>query len=178
MAERITVARPYADAAFALAREQDALAPWNEALRLAETIATDAQMADALANPKLNAAEKSALFLTVTGDRLGGETRNFIRILVDADRIELLPEIRQLFETLRNEAEGVARTTIETAQPLNDAQLADLTKALAKRFGKRIEASTAVVPELIGGARITVGDAVIDGSVRGKLDAMRNALIA
>ena len=102
MAERITVARPYADAAFALAREQDALAPWSEALRLAATIVTDPQMAAALANPKLDAAEKSALFLTVTGDRIAGEARNFIRVLVDADRIELLPEIRELFETLRN----------------------------------------------------------------------------
>ena len=178
MAERITVARPYADAAFALAREQDALAPWTEALRLAESIATDPQMADALANPKLNAAEKSALFLSVTGDRLGGETRNFIRILVDADRIELLPEIRQLFETLRNEAEGIAQARIESAQPLTDAQFDELTSALAKRFGKRIEATTSVVPELIGGARIAIGDTVIDGSVRGKLEAMRHALTA
>ena len=178
MAERITVARPYADAAFALARENNALAPWNEILRLAETIATDPQMANALAHPKLSAAEKGALFLSVAGDRLSGDARNFVRVLVDADRIELLPEIRQLFETLRNEAEGVARATIESAQPLSDAQLADLTEALAKRYGKRIEATTSVNPGLIGGARIAVGDTVIDGSVRGKLEAMRNALQA
>lgn len=178
MAERTTVARPYADAAFALAREQDALATWNEALRLAEAIATDPRMAGALANPRLNAAEKSALFLTVTGERIAGEARNFIRVLVDADRIELLPEIRQLFETLRNEAEGVAQARIESAQPLTGAQLDELTKVLAKRFGKRIEAKATVVPELIGGARIAVGDTVIDGSVRGKLEAMRSALTA
>lgn len=178
MAERITVARPYADAAFALAREMNALAPWNEILRLAEAITTDPQMANALANPKLSAAEKSALFLGVAGDRLSGDARNFVRVLVDADRIELLPEIRQLFEALRNEAEGLARATIESAQPLTDAQVADLTAALAKRFGKRIEATTLVNPGLIGGARISVGDTVIDGSVRGKLEAMRHALQA
>ena len=176
MAERITVARPYADAAFALARENNALAPWREMLRLAETIATDPQMADALTNPKLSSDEKAALFLTVGGDRIAGDARNFIRVLVDTDRIELLPEIRQLFEASKNEEEGVARATIESAQALTDVQTAGLTAALSRRFGKKIEATTTVNPALIGGARIAVGDTVIDGSVRGKLEAMRSAL--
>jgi len=178
MAERTTVGRPYADAAFQIAREQNALPRWSEMVKLAEAIATDAQMADLLASPKLDASEKASLLLSVAGDRFTDDMRNFVRVLTEADRIELLPEIRALFEALRNDAEGVAQATIETALPLSDAQLAEITAALSKRFGKRIETSTSINPALIGGARIAVGDAVIDGSVRGKLETMKHALLS
>jgi F-type H+-transporting ATPase subunit delta len=177
MAERTTVARPYADAAFELAREGNALPRWSEMLKFAEAIATDPQMIDALLSPKLDAGDKTSLFLSIAGDRLAEEMRSFVRVLIEADRIELLPEIRVLFESLRNEAEGVAKATIETALPLSDAQLAEITGALSKRLGKRIETSTSINPALIGGARIAVGDTVIDGSVRGKLEQMRHALL-
>lgn len=177
MAERTTVARPYADAAFEIAREGNALPRWGEMLKFAEAIATDGQMIDALLSPKLDAGDKTSLFLSIAGDRLTEEMRSFVRVLIEADRVELLPEIRVLFESLRNEAEGVAKAMIETALPLSDAQLADITDALSKRFGKRIEASTSINPALIGGARIAVGDTVIDGSVRGKLEAMKHALL-
>ena len=178
MAERTTVARPYADAAFQLAREQNALSRWSEMVGLAEAIAADSRVAGALTSPRLDAGEKSSLMLSVAGDRFSEEMRSFIRVLIDADRIELLPEIRSLFESLRNDAEGVAKATIETALPLTDAQLAEITASLAKRFGKRIEATTSINPALIGGARISVGDTVIDGSVRGKLEAMKQVLLA
>ena len=176
MAERTTVARPYADAAFQIAREQNALPRWGEMVKLARGIAGDAQMVDVLTSPKLDAADKASLFLTIAGDRFSDDMRNFVRVLIEADRIELLPEIETLFEGLRNEAEGVAKARIETALPLTDAQLAELTAALSKRFGKRIEASTSINKALIGGARIAVGDTVIDGSVRGKLEQMKHAL--
>ena len=178
MAERTTVARPYADAAFQIAREQDALPRWSEMVRLADSIATDAQMADVLGSPKLDASEKASLFLSIAGDRFTDDMRSFVRVLIETGRVELLPEVRELFEALRNDAEGVAKATIETAQPLSDAQLQAITAALAKRFGKKIEASATVNPALIGGARIAVGDTVIDGSVRGKLEHMRHALLA
>ena len=178
MAERTTVARPYADAAFQLAREQNALSRWSEMVGLADAIAADPRMASALTSPKLDAGAKTSLMLSIAGDRLTEDMRSFIRVLIDADRIELLPEIRMLFEAQRDEAEGVAKATIETALPLSDAQLAEITASLAKRFGKRIEATTSINPALIGGARIAVGDTVIDGSVRGKLEAMKHALLA
>jgi F-type H+-transporting ATPase subunit delta len=178
MAERTTIARPYADAAFETAREANALGGWSEALKLAGAIAADERMAQALTSPKLDVPAKASLFLSVAGERFTAPVRNFVRILVEADRVALLPEIRELFEKRRNEAEGVAKAEIETAQPLTDAQLNELTAALGKRFGKRIEASVAVSPALIGGARIRVGDTVIDGSVRGKLAVMQQALTA
>jgi len=104
--------------------------------------------------------------------------RNFVRILIEGERIGVLPEIRALYEARKDEAEGVARATIETAMPIAPAQLAELTAALERRFGKRIEVTVADSPALVGGARITVGDTVIDGSVRGKLAAMAQALSA
>jgi F-type H+-transporting ATPase subunit delta len=176
MAERTTIARPYADAAFETARDANELPVWSEALKLACDIATDAKMAEVLAAPKLDAAAKTSLFLSIAGERFAAPMRNFVSILIGADRVALLPEIRALFEEQRDAAEGVAKAVIETAQPLTDAQLAEITGALAKRFGKRIEASVKLNPSLIGGARIGVGDTVIDGSVRGKLSTMAQAL--
>lgn len=178
MAERTTIARPYADAAFETARDAGALPSWSTMLALAEAIAADAGMAEVLASPKLDTPAKTALFLSIAGERFAAPMRNFVRILVEGDRVAVLPEIRAMFEARRREAEGVARARIETAQPLTEAQLAEITGALAQRFGKRIEASVELNPALIGGARIAVGDTVIDGSVRGKLSAMAQALAA
>jgi F-type H+-transporting ATPase subunit delta len=178
MAERATIARPYADAAFEFARDANALRQWGEMLRFLESVAADRRMAEALGSPKFSGDQKSSLLLSVAGDRLDTGMRNFVHILVDADRIALLPEIRALFEALRDDAEGVAKATIESAMALSPEQTAGFTAALEKRFGKRIEATVRVDPALIGGARITVGDTVIDGSVQAKLDAMAQALRA
>lgn len=176
MAERTTIARPYAEAAFEAAREKGDLAGFGAQLALAETIGADPRMAEALASPKLDADAKASLFLSIAGDRFGSEMRNFVRILIDGDRIGVLPEIRALYETRKNATEGVAKATIETAMPIAAAQLAQLTAALERRFGKKIEVAVVANPVLVGGARITVGDTVIDGSVRGKLAVMAQAL--
>ncbi|HKW79397.1 MAG TPA: F0F1 ATP synthase subunit delta [Casimicrobiaceae bacterium] len=176
MAEPITVARPYAEAAYELARESDALPHWSEMLRVTATVAADGRMRAALDNPKLAAAEKESLFLSICGDKLDAGGRNFIRVLIEADRIGLLPEIRTLFDALKDDADGVARARISSAFPLDDAQLAALTKGLEKRFGRKVQATVNVDPSLIGGARIVVGDTVIDGSVRGELQAMASGL--
>ena len=97
-------------------------------------------------------------------------------MLVDADRIAVLPQIRELFEALKNDADGVADARIDSAFPLSDGQLAELTAALEKRFGKKIEATVNVDPALGGGARITVGDTVIDGTIEAQLAAMATQL--
>jgi F-type H+-transporting ATPase subunit delta len=172
MAELTTIARPYAEAAFALAREQNALPVWSEMLKLASTVVVDPRVAEALDNPKLDTAAKESLLLSICGDRLNAEGRNFVRLLVEGDRITVLPFIQAQFETLKNEADGVASAVIETAFPLSDADLADLTSALAKKFGRKIEATVIVRQELIGGARITVGDNVIDATIAEQLRAM------
>jgi len=176
MAEDVTVARPYAEAAFQLAKQQDALPVWSEMLRYASTVSNEPRVRLALDNPKLGGSEKEALLLSLCGDKLDTNGRNFIRVLTEADRIVLLPEIRELFETLKDDAEGVARAEIASAFPLTDEQVARLTAALERRFKKKIEPTVTVDQELIGGARIAVGDTVIDGSVRGELESMANQL--
>jgi F-type H+-transporting ATPase subunit delta len=176
MAEHLTVARPYAEAAFALASERNALQVWAEMLRVASDVASDASLRHALDNPKLAAPAKESLFLSICGDKLDTDGRNFIRVLIEADRIGLLPEIRQLFDALKDSADGVARARIVSAFPIDERTLSGLKAALERRFGKKIETSISIDPELIGGARIAVGDTVIDASVQGELHALANHL--
>jgi F-type H+-transporting ATPase subunit delta len=176
MAELTTIARPYAEAAFRIAREGNALTVWSQMLRFLSDVAADPQAAGALDNPKLTAADKTALLLSIGGDRLDATGRHFVRVLVDADRIAVLPQIRELFEALKHEADGVADARIDSAFPLLDGQLAELVAALERRFGKKIEATVNVDPALGGGARITVGDTVIDGTIEAQLAAMATQL--
>jgi len=176
MAELLTIARPYAEAVFTLAREQNALPVWAEMLRLAGAVAEDPQMRSALENPKLAKSAKESLFLSVCGDKLNADGRSFIRVLIEAERIELLPEIGRLFGALKDDADGVARAHIASAFPLDEAQLSALTATLQRRFGRKIEATVSIDPDLIGGAKIVVGDTVIDASIRGELQAMANHL--
>jgi len=178
MAELTTIARPYAEAAFALARDGNALPVWSEMLRLTRDVVADPRVAAALDNPSLDTGAKESLLLSICGDKLNGDGRNFVRVLIEGDRIGVLPEIQAMFEVLKDSADGVAKATIETAFPFEGNELADLTASLEKRFGKKIEATVEVKPELIGGARVTVGDAVIDGSVQEQLRAMAAQLRA
>ncbi len=101
-----------------------------------------------------------------------------MRVLVEADRVGVLPQIAALFEALKDGADGLARARIDSAFPLSDAELAELTGALERHFGKKIETSVNVDPALIGGARITVGDTVIDGTIEAQLSAMATHLRA
>jgi F-type H+-transporting ATPase subunit delta len=172
VAELTTIARPYAEAAFRIARDANTLPVWSQMLRFVGDVVADPQVAAALDNPKLTASDKAAMLLSIGGERLDAPGRNFVRVLVEADRIAVLPQIRELFEALKDDTDGVAKARIESAFPLSDAQLSELTVALEKRFGRKIEATVDVDPALGGGARITVGDTVIDGTIEAQLAAM------
>lgn len=178
MAELATIARPYAEAAFEIARERNALETWSRMLALVASVASDARMRAALASPKLGDAEKESLFLSVAGEGLDADARSFVRVLIEGDRIVLAPQILEIYEKRRHDAEGVALARIESAMPVSPEELAALSAALERRFSRRIEAKVEVNPSLIGGARVTVGDTVIDDSVLGKLTAMKNQLTA
>ena len=175
MAENVTLARPYAEAAFQLARANSALGPWQQALDRMAAVAADAQMLECIANPRLLSSQVSQLFLDVAGS-LSAEQQNFVRLLVDNERLQVLPEIRDLYVELKNGQEGVKEADIASAFPLDDATLKNLVAELEARFQCRIQATVSLDPELIGGVRIAVGDQVIDASVRGKLAAMATAL--
>ena len=178
MAELTTIARPYAEAAFRLARDANALPAWSQMLRLLATVVADPKVAGALDNPRLTAGDKSSLLLSICGDRLDTQGRSFVQVLVDADRVAVVPQITLLFDALKDDAEGLARARIDSAFPLSDAELAELKSALERHFGKKIEASVNVDPALIGGARITVGDTVVDGTIEAQLSAMATHLRA
>jgi F-type H+-transporting ATPase subunit delta len=176
MAENVTVARPYADAAFELARGAGALGPWSEALDRLAAIAADPAMRTCLIDPNLSSDRLYGLVLDVVGNGLVPDMQKFVRVLLDNDRLQLLPEIRDLFVAHKNEHEGVMEAEIASAFPLDDATLANLKADLEARFKARLDITVSLDPELIGGVRIAVGDEVIDASVRGKLANMAAAL--
>ncbi|HQR03521.1 MAG: F0F1 ATP synthase subunit delta [Proteobacteria bacterium] len=176
MAENVTLARPYAEAAFQLARGGNALAAWSQSLGRMAIVAGTAEMQECIANPRLSPEQLKLLFVEVVGDGLSADQQNFARVLVDNDRISVLPEIAELFDELKNAQEGVQDADVESAFPLDQAATAALTADLERKFNCRIKATVRVVPDLIGGVRISLGDEVIDASVRGKLAAMATAL--
>ncbi|MBI3044129.1 MAG: F0F1 ATP synthase subunit delta [Betaproteobacteria bacterium] len=176
MAEAVTVARPYAEAVFALADADGTLGKWSQMLGVMATVAAAPEMAAATGNPNLASEQIYGLFAGACGD-LTTEAQNFVRVLIENDRLTLLPEIRDNFEELKNAREGVVDAVITTAYPLDGGQLAALVAELESRFKRKVNPQVQVDAELIGGARLQVGDEVIDGSVRGKLAEMAAALM-
>lgn len=176
MAENLTLARPYAEAAFGLARAANALGPWLQSLDLLASLSVDPDMQAVVSNPKLQAAAIARFVIDVAGDKLTAEQRNFVTVLVENHRFTVLPEIRDLFNALKDQHEAVSEAHIVSAFTLDDATLAKLTADLEQKLGGKVRAQVSIDPELIGGVRIAVGDQVIDASVRGKLAAMATAL--
>lgn len=176
MAEPVTIARPYAEAAFKLAREKSNLAGWSQMLALLAAVVVDPQMQACIGNPNVSAQQIENLILGIAGDKMDGLGRNFIQVLAHNRRLELLPQIRDLFEELRREHEGTLEARIVSALPIDDEQTKQLVARLEAKYQRKISAHVEVDPQLIGGVRIMVGDKVIDATVRGRLEAMAAAL--
>lgn len=173
MSQALTLARPYARAAFALARDAGTLSEWSGALGFAAHIAADPQVAGLLGNPKL--AQGDAVIL-LAPENASESFANFVGLLFDNRRLPLLPEIAGLYDELRLEAERVVKAKVTSAAALPAAELESIRAALKKRFGREVEIETDLDPSLIGGAVIDAGDVVIDGSLRGKLDRLQTIL--
>lgn len=173
MSQALTLARPYARAAFSLARDAGALPAWSDALAFAARMAADPQVAALLGNPKLTQADVSTLLAPQEANETFG---NFLGLLFENRRLSLLPEIAGLYDELRFEAERVVKAKVTSAVALPAAELETIKAALKKRFGRDVEVETAVDDSLIGGAVIAAGDVVIDGSIRGKLHRLDAAL--
>ena len=178
MAEPSTVARAYAEAAFRLADGAGALAKWSETLAALAQVAADARVRAAIADPNQSGAQIAGLFISILSGKLSGEAENFVRVLAENHRLELLGEIREQFGALKNEREGVVEAEVISAFDLDAGQLADLAQRLEKKTGRKVKATVRVDKELIGGVKIVIGDKVIDGSARGQLGALENALKA
>lgn len=176
MSELSTLARPYAEAVFRLAQGENDLAAWSERLQSLALIAADAQVARLIVDPAVAAERVADLVIEVAGAGLGERGANFVKVLAENDRLSVLPEIAAQFETLKASAEGTLEATIISAQVLTQAQIDDLVAGLKARFNRNVNVQAAVDPELIGGAVITIGDQVIDGSVKGRLQRMSFAL--
>lgn len=176
MAELATVARPYAEALFKSALEKNTLGAVAEGMALVAAAERDPQMRSALSNPKVSGQQKKDLFAAVAGERLVPQLANLVAILVDAHREVLIGEVAGQFDELKREHEKVVRARITSAQPLTDPQRAEIVAALEKRYGKKVEAELDVDPQLLGGARVQVGDQVIHASVRDALGQMAAAL--
>jgi F-type H+-transporting ATPase subunit delta len=166
MAELSTIARPYAEALFAAAKAGGGLDPWVAVVDEMAALAGHPKVAEVVADPKLTGEQVFGLLSGMMKTRLPAEGANFLRMLIDNDRLAALPQIARQFRALKNEAEGVADCVIESAFALSDAQVADLVAALSKKFGLKLKPEVRVDASLIGGVRVIVGDHVLDTSVK------------
>jgi F-type H+-transporting ATPase subunit delta len=176
MAETATTARPYAQAVFGLAEKAGSTGKWLGWLATMAQVAGHPEMQACIANPNVGAKPLYDLFIALCREDFPIEARNFVRVLIANDRLALLPEIHAQFAALKNEREGVVEAEIRSAFPLDNAQINGLVGDVSRRFKCRVQPRVTLDRELIGGVRITVGDEVIDGSVRGKLEGMAAAL--
>jgi F-type H+-transporting ATPase subunit delta len=178
MAEISTIARPYAVAAYKLAKEKKALAKWSEMLSFATAVVNDANMQAYIQDPKVVSADLEAAFLKVCGDQLNNHAQNLIKVLVEYGRLSVLPAITEAYEALKAQDEGTLEAQIIASAKPSAAETKDLVKRLEAKFGKKVEATVSVDPEMIGGFKIIVGDTVIDASVKGQLQNLAYSLIA
>jgi F-type H+-transporting ATPase subunit delta len=176
MAEAATIARPYAEAVFGLADKAGSSGKWLGWLAAMAQVAGNPEMQACIGNPNVGPKALYDLFIALCREEFPAEARNFARVLIANDRLGLLPEIHAQFAQLKNDREGVLEAEIETAFPLDNAQINALVADVSKRFKRRVQPRVTLNKDLIGGVRITVGDEVIDGSVRGRLEAMANVL--
>jgi F-type H+-transporting ATPase subunit delta len=174
MSHALTLARPYARAAFALARDHGRLPQWSSLLGFVATVASDERVRSLLRHPLLAADELLGLLLP-PGD-IDPNFRQFVEVLAENGRLPLLPEIAALYEQARADEERTVRVRITSATPLSDDELQRLAAPLKARFGREVVVSHDTDPELIGGALIDAGEVVIDGSIRGKLQRLQAQL--
>ncbi|NBA97034.1 F0F1 ATP synthase subunit delta [Pseudomonas sp. R5(2019)] len=176
MAELTTLARPYAKAAFEHAQAHQQLANWSAMLGLAAAVSEDDTMQRLLKAPRLTSAQKATTFIDVCGDKLNAQAQNFIHVAAENDRLGLLPEISALFDLYKAEREKSVDVDVTSAFALNKEQQDKLAKVLSARLNREVRLQATEDSTLIGGVIIRAGDLVIDGSVRGKLAKLAEAL--
>ena len=177
MAELLTLARPYAKAAFAFASEQGATDNWSNVLQVLSAAVQDEAFSAYLNRPELTPAEQVSVFAKVLGENQTQEVSNFLTLLADNDRLALLPEIETEYELLKSQNNNTVDVVIESAFPVTSVQEQLLAQALEKKFNAAVNVTVEVNPALIAGVVIRAGDQVIDDSALNKLEKMRNRLL-
>lgn len=176
MAELSTLARPYARAAFEYALQTEQLQQWSENLMTAAAITRQSAVSAMLTNPGLTATQKAQALIDLVGDSLPEAMGNFLRILAENRRLQLMPQISQLFEIFKANREKAIDVSVESASELDDAQKAKLTEALGKKLQRTVNMQVSVNKSLLGGLVVRAGDTVIDGSIRGRLAKLAESL--
>jgi len=176
MAELSTIARPYAVAAYNLAKEQKDLGRWSDMLSLMSGVAQDEAMQVFISDPKVQKSNLESVFLDICGKHLSESGQNLIKLLVEYGRLSLLPAISAAFEALKSKDEGVLQAEIVSAIALDENESKEIVQKLESRFEKKIEVTNRVDPDLLGGMKIVVGDTVIDTSVQSQLQNLAYTL--
>jgi F-type H+-transporting ATPase subunit delta len=175
MSETLTLARPYARAAFETAQANNALGAWSGKLAFAAQVIGDPRVRAIVGDPRLSNADLIGLLLP-QGEPADSPFAAFLGLLVDNRRVGLLADIAALFEELKRESERILQVTLRSASEVPAERAEAIKVALKKRFGREIEMQQRIDPSVIGGAVIDAGDIVIDGSVRGRLARLESAL--
>lgn len=178
MADKLTIARPYARAAFEEARGEQRLNEWSDSLNTAAIAVRDERVANLLGNPHVAPDEIAAFLTQVSGAGIGERGANFVRTLAANGRLGFLPEIATLFDMFKDEAQGTTDVTVTSATALDEAQQAKLAAALEKRLKRKVRLHCETDPALIGGAVLRAGDLVIDGSLSTRLERIAYELTA
>jgi F-type H+-transporting ATPase subunit delta len=172
MAERITTARPYAKAIFALARTGNTLAATSAGLSRAAEVVADPRVHALIGSPHVTPQQLAEIVTGVVGSGLDENSRNFVSLLAANRRLGFLPEIAALFELMKSELENAVDVEVVAASEPTSAQLARFAESLQKKLGRSVRLHTKVDGSLIGGAVLKAGDLVIDGSIKGRLDRL------
>jgi F-type H+-transporting ATPase subunit delta len=176
VAERATIARPYAKAAFEYARDSKAFAAWSGGLATAAAIVADPRVAALTKDPQWTAAALAGFVTDIVGARLDPGMQNFVRLLAENHRLLLLPEIAAHYEVLRAEVENTVDVEVISAVALDAAQQQKLAAALSTRLKRQVRMQNSVDASLLGGAVLRAGDLVIDGSLKGRLERLGTEL--
>lgn len=177
MLANTTIARPYAKAVFDQAREEGNMDTWSNLLKTLAAIVREPRMRMVLSSPKVSHKQLLELVSSVYGGQLSASATNFIRVLIKSNRLRFAAQIAELFEQKRAEAEGRIEINVVSAFELDSEQARRIAEAMGKRTGKKVSISSVVDKSLIGGMIVRAGDSVIDASLRGRLNRLRNELI-
>lgn len=176
MAELSTLARPYAKAAYEFASAGGQLDRWFEALSVAAAVARQGAVEALLNTPAHTPAEQADKLIEICGDRLGAQQQNFVRLLAENRRLALLPEVLQQFRVLKANREKTVDVELVSASEISAEQQDKLTRALSGKLEREVNMQVSLDKSLLGGAVIRAGDTVIDGSIRGRLSRLAEAL--
>ncbi len=177
MADNASIARPYAKAVFDLAQETNAFDAWSVALGNLAAISQDEGFNTLVNDPRVDAVKLTEVLTDLAKDSLPEGGTNFVKLLVQNDRILALQDIQQQYGDLVAKAQAVVNAQVTTALPLTDGQKTSLTSALETRLGMKVQLEETVDAEIVGGAIVKAGDLVIDGSAKGRIEKLTTTLL-